>query len=103
MLLKVAEELNNLDEEFDSMSNGFNKAGFMNWLKEEFAGVIDSHWNYDLVENILDYALRDEVSKDQFAYFVSDILPEVEFLEVAKFCDTKYLTDGTRMQLEQLK
>lgn len=85
------------------MSNGFNKDGFMRWLKEEFPGAIDTHWNYELVENILEYALRHEVSKDQFAYFVSDILPEVEFLEVARFCDSKYLTDETISQLEQLK
>lgn len=85
------------------MRNGFNKDGFMSWLKEEFPGVLDSHWNYDLVENILDYALRDEVSKDQFVYFVSDILPEVEFLEVAKFRDRKYLTNGTIKQLEEIE
>lgn len=85
------------------MINGFDKEGFMCWLKEKFPGVIDIHWNYDLVENILNYALRDEVSKDQFAYFVADILPEVELLEVARFCDSKYLTDGTIKQLEQLK
>lgn len=85
------------------MINGFDKEGFMCWLKEEFPGVIDTHWNYDLVENILNYALRDEVSKDQFAYFVSDILPEVDFLEVAKFCDSKHLTDGTLAQLGRSK
>lgn len=93
----------NMMELSESMINGFNKEGFMTWLKEEFPGVVDSHWNYDLVENILDYALRDEVSKDQFAYFVSDILPEVEFLEVARFCDSKYLTNETIKQLKQLK
>ena len=82
------------------MGNGFDKDGFMSWLKEEFPGVVDTHWNCDLVENILKYALKHEsVSKDQFAYFVSDMLPEVDFLEVARFCDNGKLTNQTLKQL----
>lgn len=78
------------------MIKGFDKDRFMAWLKEEFPGVIDTHWNYELVENVIDYATKYEhISKDQFAYFVSDMLPEVEFLEVAKFCEDGYLTEGT--------
>ncbi len=86
------------------MIKGFDKDGFMTWLKEEFPGVIDTHWNYDLVENIIDYATEHEhISKDQFAYFVSDMLPEVEFLEVAKFCEDGCLTDGTLKQLGRIE
>ncbi len=86
------------------MINGFDKDSFMTWLKEEFPGVIDIHWNYDLVENILEYALKHEsISKDQFAYFVSDMLPEVEFLEVARFCADEKLTDGTLKQLDRIE
>jgi len=78
------------------MIKGFDKDGFMTWLKEEFPGVIDTHWNYDLVENIIDYATEHEhIGKDQFAYFISNMLPEVEFLEVARFCEDGCLTDGT--------
>lgn len=85
------------------MENGFNKEGFMNWLKEEFPGVIDTHWNYDLVENIIDYATNNKkVTKDQLPYFISDIIPEVEFLEVARFCHEFYLTDGTLKQLGRI-
>lgn len=86
------------------MENGFNKEGFMNWLREEFPGVIDTHWHYELVENIIDYAAENKkVSKDSLPYFISDILPEVEFLEVARFCHEFYLTDGTLKQLEEFK
>lgn len=86
------------------MKNGFNKEGFMNWLKEEFPGVIDTHWNYDLVENIIDYALENKnTSKDQLAFFISDMLPEVEYTEVAKFCDKDILSDFTLEFLKQLK
>ena len=38
------------------MTKGFNKKEFMSWLKSEFPGSVDNHWNYDLVENIIDYA-----------------------------------------------
>lgn len=86
------------------MKNGFNKEGFMNWLKEEFPGVIDTHWNYNLVENIIDYALENKnTSKDQLAFFISDMLPEVEYTEVAKFCDKDILSDFTLEFLKQLK
>lgn len=78
------------------MDKGFNKDAFMNWLKEEFSGYLDNHWNYDLVENIINYALKHEsIGKDQFCYFVADMLPEVEFLEVARFCEDEKLTSGT--------
>lgn len=83
------------------MENGFDKDEFMKWLKDEFPGIIDIQWNYDLVENIIEYGFKYEmISKDRFCYWLSDMLPEVEFLEVAKFCADGYLTNGT---LEQLK
>lgn len=85
------------------MENGFDKDNFMSWLKEEFPGVVDTHWNWDLVENIIDYAIKNKkVTKDQLPYFISDILPEVEFLEVARFCHEFYLTDGTLKQLGRI-
>lgn len=69
------------------MDNGFDKEGFMVWLKEEFPGVISIHWNYDLVGNIIDYALKNKsTDKDLFARFLSDMLPEVGFMEVVRFC-----------------
>lgn len=78
------------------MKNGFDKDGFMSWLKEEFPGCLDTHWNWDLVENIIDHALKSEnVGKDQFCYFLSDLVPEVEMLEVAKFCKDEKLTKDT--------
>lgn len=53
------------------------------------------------MENIIEYGFKYEmISKDRFCYWLSDMLPEVEFLEVAKFCADGYLTNVT---LEQLK
>ena len=34
-----------------------NKEGLMSYIKEEFPGTIDNHWNWDLLENILDFSL----------------------------------------------
>ena len=31
--------------------------GFMLYIKEEFPGVIDTHWDWDLLENIITYAV----------------------------------------------
>ena len=69
-------------------------------IKDEFPGCIDSHWNWDFVENIIDSAVEhNNVSKDQLCYFVSDMLPEVEFLEVARFCENGILTNSTLKEL----
>lgn len=85
------------------MKNGFDKDGFMSWLKEEFPGVVDTHWIWNLVENIIDYATKNKnASKDQLPYFISDIIPEVEFLEVARFCHEFYLINGTLKQLGRI-
>lgn len=86
------------------MKNGFNKEGFMKWLKEEFPGVIDTHWNYDLVENIIDYAMENKnTGDDELAIFLSSMLPEIEYIEIAKFCDEDMLSNFTLEFLKQLK
>lgn len=78
------------------MENIFDTDGFMLWLKEEFPGCIDNHWSFNLVENIIGYCIKhNPLGKDQLAYWISDMLPEVEFLEVAKFVNDDFLTDTT--------
>ena len=58
----------------------FDRNGFMNWLEETF---ITNSFGRNIVSEIIEYAYEHQnVSLDQFAYFVSDLLPEVEFLEV---------------------
>lgn len=78
------------------MKNGFDKDGFMSWLKEEFPGVVDTHWNWNLVENIIDYAIDNKNSSDdELAIFLSSMLPEIEYTEIAKFCDKDILSGFT--------
>ncbi len=68
------------------MKNGFDKEGFMNWLREEFPGVIDAHWNYDLVENIIDYAVdQKNTSDDELVIFLLSMFSEIEYAEIEKF------------------
>ena len=77
------------------MKKGFNLDGFMRYLEQQFSGF-ENCFLRETVENIIEYGQKHEhVSKDQFAYFISDILPEVEFGEIAMFCDDDILTaDG---------
>jgi hypothetical protein len=72
---------------------GFNKQGFMEYLELSFNGFENSFLR-NLVKNLIEYANKHErVSKDQFCYFVSDLLPEVEFGEVAMFMNDGSLTE----------
>lgn len=76
------------------MEQGFNKTAFMEYLENTFGGFENSFLR-ELVENVIEYANKFErVSKDQFVCFVSDMLPEVEFGEVAAFVDDECLTDN---------
>ena len=75
------------------MIKGFNQSLFMEWLESEFNM---NRFTIDIVLNILDYASKHEhVSKDQFCYFVADLIPEVDMLTVASFCDNSILTSET--------
>lgn len=83
------------------MYKGFDKDGFMSWLEETFGGF-DNCFLRELVENIIEYAHKwEHVSKDQFCEFIYDMLPEVEFGEVAMFCEDEILTAyGQQMKRE---
>lgn len=75
------------------MSNkGFDDAAFVSYLEKQFNGF-DNCFMRELVGNIIDYAHKHEhVSKDQFIYFISNIIPEVAFGEVAQFADDDIIT-----------
>lgn len=83
------------------MYKGFDENGFMLYLNETFKGF-DNSFLRELVRNVIDYAQKwQHVSKDQFARFVSNMLPEIEFGEVAMFCEDSILTaDGQRAKHE---
>ncbi len=73
--------------------SGFNKEKFMDYMKQEFSPM-DNHFTYDMVENLVDYAIQHKShTKDDLCFFLSDIIPEVEFGEVAIFEDDANLTN----------
>lgn len=76
----------------------FDSDGFMAYLREQFEPM-DNHFTHDMVENLVDYGNKHHShTKDALAYFLSDIIPEVEFGEVAMFMDDDYLTYNGRME-----
>lgn len=84
------------------MENGFDKDGFMTWLAKEFPSVIN-RFTWDLIDNIIQYGFKHEmVSKDMLAEWISDMIPEVEFLEVARFMEDGHLTNGTLKALGRI-
>ena len=83
------------------MYRGFNESEFMEWLENEFTM---NRFAIELVQNIIEYAHRHEhVSKDMFCQFVADMIPDLDMLEVARFCDSEILTDSTIKQLGRAK
>jgi hypothetical protein len=86
------------------MENGFNNTGFMEYLEKSFNGFENSFLR-GTVKNIIEFGLKHErVSKDQFCYWISDMLPEVSFGEVATFMDDKSLTEwGLREKQKAIK
>lgn len=75
------------------MKKGFDEEKFIDYIQGEFEGI--NHFTREMIYNILEYAHEHEqVSKDQFCYFVSDMIPEVEFGEVAMFIEDECLTEN---------
>ena len=82
------------------MYTNFNQNDFMAWMENEFN--LDNY-SIKIILSLIHHAyLYENTALDQFAYFVSDILPEVEFLEVARFCNNDILTQNTLKQLNRI-
>ena len=82
------------------MYTDFNQNDFMTWMENEFNL---NNYSIQTILSLVHYAYYNENSTlDQFAYFVSDLLPEVEFLEVARFCEDNILTQNTLKQLNRI-
>lgn len=78
------------------MKKGFCDEGFMAYVEHQFPGVfagIGGNFTRELLENLIEYAHKHEqVGKDQFCEFLSELLPEVEMGEVAAFMEDDCLT-----------
>ena len=82
--------------------DSFDREGFCRYMSDTFNM---DRFAREMAENIIDYGIRNlNHGKDDLAYFISDIIPEVEFKEVAGFCDDQILTDtGKAAKQEFLK
>lgn len=93
-LLEKAEEVS--DEEIEarafrvisqnskSTNKSIDKDGLLDYIKEEFPGVIDTHWNWDVLENIIDYATS-KYNGEELIKFLMNIIPEVTYEEYLMF------------------
>lgn len=78
---------------FSKENKGFDREAFMRYMENSFD--LTSSFTRELIGNIIAYAGKYEhVSKDMFAYFVYDMIPEIEFGEVCGFCEDGILTDS---------
>lgn len=86
------------------MENGFNAEKFMAYLEQEFNGM-ENCMLRQIVENLIDYGHKHEqVSKDQFVQWLTDMIPEVSFGEVAAFMEDDCLTEsGNKKKAAALK
>ena len=74
------------------IEKGFDKQRFLSYLSNVYSDFSHQAFRF-LVENLVDYGFKHEcVSKDQFCYWLSDLLPDISFGEVAAFMDDECLT-----------
>lgn len=58
----------------------------MQWIKEEFPDVLDNHFNWDMMENLIDWAHENKnVAKGQMINFLTLIVPEITAEEWERF------------------
>lgn len=86
---------------FMAYDNGFAKEQFIEHVVFK-TGQTNAAYLSELLENICAYGMKwHRVSKDSLCYFISDLLPDIEFLEVASYCEDAILTDSTIKQKEK--
>jgi len=61
-----------------------NKDALMSYIKEEFPKTIDNHWNWDLLNNIIDYAMN-YYDGEELIKFLVNIIPEITYQECMYF------------------
>ncbi len=85
------------------MNKGFNDSAFMEYLKNTFNGFDNCFLRYT-IENILRYGHKHHhVSKDQFIYFLLELIPELTFGEIAQFAEDEILTTYGKSEKRKFK
>lgn len=71
----------------------FDKEGFLAYLKKNFTPM-DNHFTYDTISSLVSHAILGHTHpKDEICYFLSDIIAEITFAEVAMFAGDELLTE----------
>lgn len=83
------------------MYKGFDDKAFKNWMCQEFnLDTSKDTYVFAIVDSIIAYGHKwEQVSKDQFAQYIATMLPEVDFLDVARFCEDGNLSNDTLAML----
>ena len=83
----------------------FDKQGFMSYMEEHFPSAfcgLGGGFLRETVGNIIAYGLKHHMhEKDELVYFLKDILPEVEFEEIAVFANESILTQNTKAAIRK--
>lgn len=73
---------------------GFDEEKFIEYLDNTYYGLENSMFR-GTISNIIEYGHKyNQVSKDMFCEFVSNMIDEVTFGEVAMFMEDKCLTEN---------
>ncbi len=61
-----------------------DKNKFIDWIMGEFPDELEANFTYDMLENIIDYAM-DNMSNNQVVKFLCRIIPEITEIEIDEF------------------
>ena len=76
--------------------NNFNKDQFLNYLEKIHQIDCDG---IEIIDNLINYGLKkNNQSPDEFAEFISEVINEIDFEEVAAFCSDSILTPASQIQ-----
>lgn len=83
------------------MYKGFDNEKFMAYLEQEFDGM-ENCMLRRIVENLIDYGHKHEqISKDQFVQWLTDMIPEMSFGEIAAFMEDDCLTENGKAEKQK--
>ena len=81
--------------------DGFAHEQFIDYLQTKHNFDSDS-FAIDLIQQLIEYGRKyHKVSKDQLAYFLTDIIPDLDFYEAAAFFEDKCLTQNGQTEKQR--
>lgn len=81
----------------------FDVNGFLSYMEQHFE-CTKSYFVREMLQNLIEYAVNHKGhTLDSVAFFLSDMIPEVEFGEIAMFLDDSLLTTYGKEEAERMK